>query len=439
MAAKKTTSSTNPAGAKTGKNPAASDKPAQKPKPVVLDPPKKTTKPVAAKKPEIVDAKVVETVPRKPDATPPPKVEPEKVDPVVVKSSKGGLLALVAGGIIAAVIGFLAADYINPPAPIADNSAEITAISADYTAKIEKLETRIATLENSPTAKLEQDIAALKQSLSGQSETVGQKLTQIEADLSDRLEKLESAGDRLTENLNISGEDISDATAALIARYGADIDAIKEQIAAQMDDREALEKRLDEVADKASAQLSVARGKVKELSQEIVESAQSVDLSAAKEKLRAAIEAGKSYADVLADIAAETGLDIPDALSDGAENGVATLTDLQESYPDAARLALKASVQAEAGDGFGSKLGAFIKAQLGARSLEEKEGDGADAVLSRAEAALGRAELGAAVDLIRQLPPDGIVAFSDWLKAADTRLAVDAALKQMDNSLDGAE
>ncbi|MFT6696801.1 MAG: hypothetical protein ACJAXU_002309, partial [Paracoccaceae bacterium] len=97
----------------------------------------------------------------------------------------------------------------------------------------------------------------------------------------------------------------------------------------------------------------------------------------------------------------------------------------------------KASVQAEAGDGMANKVMAYLKSQLGARSLDEKEGNDPDAILSRVEAMLGRGELQAAVDLARKLPANGIKELDTWLSSVEVRLNVEMALNEFSNALLG--
>jgi len=59
--------------------------------------------------------------------------------------------------------------------------------------------------------------------------------------------------------------------------------------------------------------------------------------------------------------------------------------------------------------------------QTGVRSLEPREGNDPDAVLSRAEAAVRAGDLGAALDEITALPDPGQAALADWAATAQTR------------------
>ncbi len=436
--------------------------------PVILDPPAKPAAAKPARKPETIDAKAVEVKKTKPAETGPvsvkeperPKATEPKSKPEPEEKSKGksaasppppppkeaksrggfaGFTGVVAGGVVAAVAGYLVAVNLNPDQP--EFQAEFRALAAVFSERLTEMEDRISVLETgseSPDFKgLKDDLDNLKQALAAETKELAERLALTETQLSDALTGLESARNRLAENLSETGGEISQATNELIARYGVEIDALKAQLAEQLEASAGLTARIDEVSERATEQLAAARTKVEELSETAANAAKSVDLSVAAERLRAAVETGKSYTGLLAQITGAAAVEVPDALLKDSDNGVATLVELQQVYPEAARRALKASIRGEAGDGLGEKLTAFLKSQIGARSLEEKEGDDADAVLSQAEAALRRGELKRATELVRTLPPAGLVEMSNWLAAAEARLAVQAALDEFTETLDG--
>ncbi len=67
--------------------------------------------------------------------------------------------------------------------------------------------------------------------------------------------------------------------------------------------------------------------------------------------IRAAVAGGQPFQQPLAALAGQTGAAPPAGLAAAAESGVATLSALRESYPDAAHAAIRASIMASAGDG----------------------------------------------------------------------------------------
>ncbi|MFT4716687.1 MAG: hypothetical protein ACI8YI_001513 [Paracoccaceae bacterium] len=434
MVAKKTTGQSG--GAKKPQ-PKKGSKPATaKSEPVILDPPTKAKAAASKILAETVDVEEVKVGQAKPATNPAEKPEVKGPAPMPVSTSQGTRVfaGYLAGGAIAALFGYFAAGYINPTVDVPDNGP---AIAAEYSSKLAAAEARIAALEGLPVQSLEQDIVNLKSALAEQSAQISAKLAENETSLSETLDALKAARVRLTENLSQSGGEINAVTAELVSQYGDEIDALKSDFARQIENNKVLSETLDKVASQVSGQLSAARTEVEELSTNIVNSAKSIDLTLARERLRAAIEAGKSYHGILAEIADETATVIPKALIDSAANGVASLAELQKSFPEHARRALKASVQAEAGDGMANKVMAYLKSQLGARSLDEKEGNDPDAILSRVEAMLGRGELQAAVDLARKLPANGIKELDTWLSSVEVRLNVEMALNEFSNALLG--
>jgi hypothetical protein len=122
---------------------------------------------------------------------------------------------------------------------------------------------------------------------------------------------------------------------------------------------------------------------------------------------------------------------VPDALA-GQSAGVATLAELSAAFPEAARAALTAAREAS---GESEGLGGFLRTQLGVRSLEPQEGDSADAVLSRAEAALRDGRLTDALAEVAALPEAGQAALAEWTARAETRQDAVAAAEELAQSL----
>ncbi|MEL7258875.1 MAG: hypothetical protein AAFN80_13670, partial [Pseudomonadota bacterium] len=123
---------------------------------------------------------------------------------------------------------------------------------------------------------------------------------------------------------------------------------------------------------------------------------------------------------------------VPEGLTAAAQEGVTTLAQLQAEVADAARSALAVVRSDEQGTG---GVGAFLQRQLGARSVTPKQGDDADAVLSRMEAAVRSGDLGTALDEASGLPEKARGAMSGWLGAAETRHNAQSALDALTQQL----
>ncbi len=164
-------------------------------------------------------------------------------------------------------------------------------------------------------------------------------------------------------------------------------------------------------------------------------SAKAAEARAALAELEVALDTGGEFATALAALSEVTGTDAPADLADHAETGIATLQNLKDGFPPAARDALAVSIQPDPEAGATGRLGAFFRRQLGVRSLEPRAGDDPDAVLSRAEAALAENDIAGARDLIGSLPEAGQAAFADWIAAAETRQAALEAAQVIANEI----
>jgi hypothetical protein len=80
-------------------------------------------------------------------------------------------------------------------------------------------------------------------------------------------------------------------------------------------------------------------------------------------------------------------------------------------------------------------FGAFMRNQFDVRSTTPQEGDGADAVLSRAEAAVRAGRLSDALAEISALPEVVRAEMSDWLAQAESRADAIAAVDILSTSL----
>ena len=455
VATRKTTGTAGASRRKTTAKPAAKPQDA-KSGPVVLDPPKPTAA-TAAKKPQTIDAKAVDvtkaddnpakvsdsvnkTDTDKPVEKPEPvKTKADPTPPQPKSASRAGLIvAMIVGGAVAGGIGYYAG-RANMPASAPDQTAEIQQLNTRLSDRITTLEQQIAELaavEKAPdNSGLQADFENLKTALAGKTNDLSDRLGVTEVQLKDALARLDAAQAKLAERLSVSGGQLSDTASELVAGYGAEIEDLKTRLEDQLKANSELSKKIDAVSQAATTQLTEAREKVAALTESAVETVKTADVSVAVTRLQAAFDTGKSYADQLAKIAKDAAVDIPDALLKPADQGVVPLLQLQQDFPDAARKGLKASIKATAGDGIGDKLAAFVKAQVGARSLEEKAGDDPDAVLSRAQGALNRGELQNSVDLVEKLPVEGQTAMADWLNAAHTRLNAATALGEFSKSV----
>ncbi|HKL64852.1 MAG TPA: hypothetical protein VJ886_01980 [Roseovarius sp.] len=331
--------------------------------------------------------------------TPAPAAPVTKTEQVTIR--QGGFWSMLLGGVVAAGIGVIAAPYVLPDHPLrpAEDSVDTTALQDRITAQETALDDLQSTVEAIPTAPdLSDDVSGLRDTLA---DLAGQM-----SDLETRLSTLEDRPAPTTGGSDVSASQVEELSAALdtqraaLESQRAEIDALKGEAAAQ------------EEAARDSARATLQR--------------------AALTRVMTALDTGDDFTAALADLR-ETGADVPAALAEAAEGGVPTQSALTERFPEAARAALATVRRADGGTASG--VGGFFKSQLGIRSLEPREGDDPDAVLSRAEAAVRDGRLGDALAEIETLPEGARATLSDWAAEAGRRSAALSAANALADTL----
>ncbi|OWY07672.1 hypothetical protein B6V74_17175 [Thioclava sp. F42-5] len=303
---------------------------------------------------------------------------------------RGGFGSAFLGGVIAAVIGAGVAIWAIPNLP-----PQLS-----------------GWLPNAPTPV---DGAAIQSQLDDQSKQISQ--------LSEELATLKSSQPPAPD---LSGvQSALDQVNADIRTNKSALEDLKSQIASLQSDNggSAAQAEIEAAAKAAEARIKEAEAQAQSLKSQSEAAAKAAMTQAAAARVKAALDAGTSLDAPLADLR-DAGVDIPAALN----GDIPSLQSLQSSFPDAARAALQAARRTETGGSISDRVGAFLLAQTGARSVAPKEGDGADAVLSRAQADVDRGALSDALDEIAKLPDPAQEAMSDWVNRAKTRMAaIDAA------------
>ena len=184
--------------------------------------------------------------------------------------------------------------------------------------------------------------------------------------------------------------------------------------------------QLRQATEAATAELARVRAEAAALQDASAEAARRARTAAAAATLSSALTTGQPGATGGRDAAVaqleQAGVAVPQALT--AE--IVPLDQLQASFADAARAGLGASLGA--GDTGGSALGNFLRAQTGARSIEPREGGDPDAILSRADAAVARGDIAAALAEIDVLPEPGRAAMKGWTDQARAWQAASGAV-----------
>jgi hypothetical protein len=380
----------------------------------------------------VTDAEIVED----PAPVEEPSVAEPAPQPTTPELRRGpGFVPLVLGGVVAAGLGYGAAFMGFAPAT-QDNSATETALAAIQTSLDEQAEA-LSTLTTRATA-LEGQIEAIPPApeavdLGPLSEQIAALGTRIDATgsqitgLTDRIAYLET----LPLGEGGEGADNSAAVAAAVAQLQAALQEQSASLAEQQAANAAMAEQLAAAAAAAEERIAAAEARAEAR-------VGSATAQAALGQLRIAVATGAPFAGALADVADGAGVDMPEALAAAAETGVPTLEELQSSFPAAARAALPIAIRETAGEGTMNRVTAFLQSQVGGRSLEPQEGDSADAVLSRAEAALRDGDLSGTVAELASLPADAQAVMADWTTSAQMRIDAMEAMDSFAAALDAA-
>ena len=375
------------------KQPAKGRKTPQKPK----------TKPAVAKAVEadIVAPEIVET-PAVED--PVSEIEPEILEPVIEATEipaapfaepakSGSAMPAILGGLVAGAIGFGAAYFVLPkpdmtlPAKISAQASEIT-----------ELRDQIAAVPVPDLSGVEAAQAATADAM-------------VAAD--ERITALET---RLNDLSNRAGDSGSLSTAA----YEAELDALRSE--------------MENLRGTAIAELESAREQAAEIENNAEAAARAATGRASLARIQSGMETGAPLGEALDDLAAALQADVPAALT-AVRDGTPTLAALQSDFPALARAALATAraegVSGEAEGGFAS----FLRNQFDVRSVAPKDGDGTDAILSRAEATLRQGRLTDTLAEVGALPEVARAELSDWIALAEARADALAAAATLSTSL----
>lgn len=424
---------------------------AAKSKPVILDPPKLKPKTASTAAADVIDAKVISSTPVNPAAakeSEPSKAAPKQnaadtppQNPAAGSLIRGALLIGVA--VILVAIGVaIAGRFTGDQAATGATAGEFSSLKSDLDARLAQMEKAVAqfgtdsdgTANSAAVTEIATELKGLRAAVDTAEAKAKTRQEQTDQTIADLQAQLALVQENIADGtIAITGTDNPEA-AAQISKYNQQLQQLIEQISTQEQINADLLARLDAIAN-AQTDLVATKAEVVEISEFAQEKADGAALALALSELRAAVKAGAPYAAFITQIETLSATPVSDALKEQAQLGIKPLHVLQQEFPAAARLGLKASLQAAPGDGLTAKLAAYVKSQVSARSLEEREGDDPDAVLSRAEAALGRGQVQASVDLVGQLPKDGVAAMQDWLTDAQSHLQTQAAMQRLADSL----
>lgn len=332
--------------------------------------------------------------PVKPEVKPDmPKVEKPKEMPVLETESRGSVMPAIFGGLVAGAIGFGAAYFVLPK-----GDTSLAAQVSVQATEISGLRDQVAAI---PTA----DLSGVE---SAQADAAASLVA-----LDGRITGLETRLDDLSTR---AGSDGSVATAA----FEQELDKLRADI--------------EEMRGTAMAELDSAREQAASIQENADAAARAAAGRAALARVEGGLETGAPLGAALDDLAAALQTDVPGALT-AVRDGVPTLASLQTSFPEAARAALATARREGASGEPEGGFTAFLRNQLDVRSVAPKEGDGADAVLSRAEASLREGRLTDTLAELSALPEVARAELTDWQAQAEVRADALAAAATLSTTL----
>jgi hypothetical protein len=304
--------------------------------------------------------------------------------------------------------------------PVAEFLAPQTDVTDQLAALQAKMEDRLAAIEttNTPQDALAQITARL--------DDLGRK----NADLATSLDTLSKTTGTLEASVASLQSEMANMTArqALTSQNGQISEEALQQFQEKLAAITAAQQKLNQSqADAVDAQRD-ASGKLRLAA-----------ATSALAQISDALKTGAAFQKPLDKLVTTAGISPSAILSDNAATGVASLSELKRQFPALARVALRDTAAAQTGGSAFGKFTSFLKSQVGTRSLEPRQGDDLDAVLSRIEAALETGNLGAALTETDKLDDPASKTLNTWIaklkQLNDAKQSVQALQKQLATTL----
>lgn len=332
---------------------------------------------------------------------------------------KAGFWPVAFGGVVAAGLGAAATIWALPYLPagwLPDETPEAVAPQIDSDAIR-------ADAVSAARAAAQEEVAALRSELADAAAAAPQENGDAGADTSETVAQSAAQIQALQEQLEQQSTRIEELAArpTIDAETAQNIQALAERAGA-------LEQQIQSAAETAQTDIAAAQQEAQKLQEAAEDSTRRAEAVAAISALQAALDRGVTP-DQARQTLQDAGIDTPVALT----REVPSLDSLQAGFGDAARAALRASLREDSTTGGGNPLTNFLRAQTGARSVAPREGDDADAVLSRANAEVEAGRIGGALDQMQTLSDAARTApaMAEWMAGANAYRDAQSALSDL--------
>ena len=244
--------------------------------------------------------------------------------------------------------------------------------------------------------------------------TVQAQMTAQIADLRAQIAELPRPDTRLPARLDTLQAQLNDRIMAVENRPAAQLLQLQKDVAVLQSQSKPFDPTAV-VKAAIAAEMTEVRKSADDLRAKNLATAKMIERDAIIVQIRAALDTGAPFPAILPDL--------PAVLADHAATGLPSMAQLRDTFPEQARLALTAALQANMGSTWAERVTNFLRAQTGARALTPQAGDDPDAVLSRAQAALTSGDLPQTLAEGTSLPPEAQAAMQSWTDAATLRQA----------------
>ncbi|MSO64520.1 MAG: hypothetical protein EXQ85_01725 [Alphaproteobacteria bacterium] len=323
-----------------------------------------------------------------------------------------------------------------------DDQAALTALTAQLAATEARLAAVAADLDL---------LKRLRGALDSRSDALDDRLGKIEALVQQGLKRADLDGlaarlDQLDERLRLQREAMPDAAAladgawrlAALERRVADDQAANAQVAEHLQRLSQLEARLPAV-ERVEGALADLAARVRQLEAKSAQGAAAGALAVLVARLRESARLGAPFQSELNTFRALVAGNptLTTALADlvpYAARGVPTVADLRERFAKLAPQALSSST-IEEGDGWWRRTWHRLQSLVVIRRVGVIPGPSIEAVVARAEFQLKDDNLQEAVDELGALQGVAAAVLAPWIEAAGGRLALDQALRELDQRL----
>jgi len=326
----------------------------------------------------------------------------EQLAPPAAGAGRQRIWPLYLGGAAVAAAGFLAAQYFGEdqwPFPSGPSlKEELASVIDAQNAEIKALESKLS--------ELIQAMSVLPPA--GVVDDLDTRVRNIQQAAAVQISRIDLLARRLGDLENRPIPDIG-ASSEAVAAYERELAAMRMMFEAELVRIEAAQKYVDITETNAAERAKIAIKR------------------AALVRVQSALDSGAPFVKDLT-VLKDAGVEVPGDLMALSRVGVASLAELQLEFPAAARVALNAAVRDDVAAGRQSRLSGFLRTQLGARSLEPRQGNDPDAILSRAEAALRARDLGQSLGELELLPAAGTEQMAGWMDKARARQQAAAAV-----------